>query len=200
MSLKNIFATCSLLTLVLLSAGALTNSPAAAKTVAYDIDSSHSVVIFKVRHLGVANFYGTFDKITGEVLFNESKPGDSSVKIEIDTNSIDSNSDDRNALLKDTDFFDSENHPTWTFQSTSVKKGKKGHMTLTGDLTLRGITKEIEADLETIGAGETLMGTRAGWEARFTLDRTDFEISGVLGGLGKEIEVIVAIEAVKRAE
>lgn len=201
MSFKKLITACSLLSLTLITAGALTSSPrASAETATYDIDGSHSIVIFKVRHLGIANFYGTFDELTGEVHYNESKPSECSIRVEIDSTSIDANSDDRNALLKDTDFFDSENHPAWTFESTEVAQGKDGHLKLSGDLTLRGKTKKIEADLETVGVGETFMGERAGWEARFTIDRTDFEISGVLGGLGKEIEVIVAIEGVKRAE
>lgn len=168
--------------------------------VPYDIDTGHSIVIFKIRHLGVANFYGTFDNVSGEIQYDEASPKKSSVKVEVDSTSIDSNNDERNELLMSSDFFDSENHKTWTFESTGVKKGKKDKLTLNGKLTMRGVEKEIEAELVPVGSGQTFMGERVGFEARFTIDRNDFKISGVPGGLGADVEVIVALEGMKREE
>ncbi len=183
----------TLLTCLTVSAFARTSAPKPEPS-KYGVDSSHSIVIFNVRHMGVANFYGTFDKITGEISFDSENLADSSVTVEVDSNSIDSNSDDRNELLKGADFFDSENHATWKFESTSVTEAEEGMMTLKGNLTLKGVTKEIEGELELIDQKETRRGKLAGWEARFSIDRTDFGISGVLGGLGKEVNVIVALE------
>ena len=187
---------------VLLGISAVTYSVAqpapARELVPYDVDSGHSIVIFKIRHLDVANFYGTFDSVTGEIQYDADNPTKSSVKVEIDTTSIDSNSKDRDELLMSSDFFDSGNHKSWTFESTGVKKGKKDAMQLMGKLTLRGVEKEIEAELVPVGEGKTFMGERVGFEARFSIDRNDFEISGVPGGLGADVDVIVALEGLKR--
>lgn len=191
----------SLLIPVLLAAGVETSGLTTPRgPERFVVDTGHSLALFKIRHLGVANFYGTFDTITGEVLFAEGHPADCSVEVEIDVASLDANSADREQHLASEDFFDAANHPKWTFESTKVEKGKSGLMKLTGDLTLRGVTKEVEAELEFLAEGRTMMGDhRAGWEARFTIDRTDFGISGVPGGLGKEVEVIVALEGIRQA-
>jgi len=205
MSLKKLATAFALGLIATLTASALTVpagvSVQTGETITYTVDSAHSIAVFDVRHLGVANFYGTFDRVSGEVIYNSEKPSECQVKIEIDANSIDANSEDREAHLKDTGFFDSKHFPTWTFESKSVKEGKKGVLQIVGDLTLKGVTKEIETEFLAIGFGKTMMGDeRAGWEARFTIDRTDYGISDVLGGLGKNVNVLVSIEAIKQSK
>ncbi len=191
-----VFPTLASLAILALGAFAFSSATpnASAEPVTYRVDSGHSIVLFKIRHMDVANFYGTFDKLSGEITFDEDKPANCSVKVEVESASIDSNSKDRDDLLKSAPFFDSETHPTWTFESTSVKKGKKGALVLLGDLTMKGVKKEVQVDLEVISAGSK---DRAGFEARFKLDRNDYGISGTPVGLGAEVEVIVALEGAK---
>ena len=165
----------------------------------YEVDSDHSLVVFKIRHLGVANFYGTFKRVSGQFRYDEAAPENSSVKVEVDVDSVDANNPERHKLLVGEGFFDAAKHPTWTFESTEVAKAADDQFTLKGELVVRGQKKEIEAELELIGAGRTFMGQRAGWEARFTIDRSEFGMTQVPPpGLGNEIEVIVSLEGVKR--
>lgn len=170
-------------------------SPVAPAT--YDIDGVHSAVLFRIKHLGVSYSYGRFNTIQGSFTYDEAKPEGSSIQIEIPTDSIDTGHDGRDQHLKSPDFFNAAEHPKITFVSKEVKKAKAGWLTVTGDLTLHGVTKPVTAEVEFVGAGDRgQMGQRAGFETTFTIKREDFGISRMLGetGLGNEVRVTVSLE------
>lgn len=177
-----------------------TAAPARAET--FRVDTGHSSVIYRVQHLGVSNFYGTFKDVSGTVVLDEDKPSDSSVEIAIDAASVDSRSEQRDGHLTSPDFFSAKEFPEITFESTKVKKGKeKGHFEVTGDMTVRGVTKSMTVDVELTGKDSTRMGYRAGFEAEFVLHMPDYKMPAMekmdASMLGRDVHVIVAIEAIR---
>src|SRR5689334_21035457 len=86
------------------------------------VDGGHSSNVFKVRHNGVASFYGRFNDMSGAVVWNAAEPAASSINVEVKTDSVDTNSEGRNKHLKSPDFFDAEKFETFGFKSTSIKK------------------------------------------------------------------------------
>ncbi len=171
-------------------------SSAPSEAVKFKIDGGHSSVLFRVKHFGVSNFYGRFNKVSGEITWDAASPEASSISIEIDAASVDSNDKGRDDHLRNTDFLSAKEFPTITFKSKSVKKvGEK--LELTGDLTLHGVTKSVTTTVEVTGAAETPFGYRAGFEANFDVKRSEFGVSGVPGGVGEDVRITVALEAVK---
>jgi len=171
-----------------------------AEAAGYTIDATHSSVLFKTNHGGVANFYGRFNGFQGEVTHDPAAPGKSSIRIVIDASSIDTNSRDRDRHLRSNDFLSAQEFPEIVFESKKVEaEGDRLHVQ--GDLTFHGVTKEVSAGVEVVGTG-TMRGAKvAGFEARFTIDMGDFGVSYVAqnpGTLGPEVELIVSLEC--RAE
>jgi polyisoprenoid-binding protein YceI len=164
---------------------------------AWTVDAVHSCVIFKLKHVGVSNFYGRFNEISGEVTFDEADPAKSSVKISIPASSVDTNNADRDTHLRSNDFLSAEEFTDITFASTKVAK-TKDRWTVTGDLTLHGVTKSISAEVEKIGEGDTpMMGLRAGYEARFKIQGADYDLAVMKEQpkiLGPEIELTIGLE------
>lgn len=175
-----------------------THAPAAPAR-AYAIDPVHSTVTFKVRHLGVSNFYGRFNQVTGSFLLDRDDAANSSVSVEIATASVDTHDEGRDKHLKSPDFFDVKKHPKITFESTSVAEAEGGFQ-VTGKLTYRGVEKEITTRAEFIGSGSTFMGDRAGLEARLQVRRSEFGDTKFVkeGALGDEVDLIVSLEGVSQ--
>ncbi|MCB9853698.1 MAG: YceI family protein [Phycisphaerales bacterium] len=160
----------------------------------YEVDSVHSSVVFGVTHVGASRFYGRFNKTTGQFSFDPADPSKAKFDIEVDADSIDTAFEGRDKHLKSPDFFNSKQFPTITFKSKSLEKqGDK--WVLTGDLTLHGVTKAIEADFEWVGIGEMRGQKKGGFEANFKFKRSDFGMTKFQdGALGDEVKVIVALE------
>jgi polyisoprenoid-binding protein YceI len=172
----------------------------------WDIDPVHSEVGFSVRHMAVSKVRGRFDKFDGVIVTAED-PLSSTVTATIDATSINTNQEQRDAHIKSADFFDIENHPTWTFTTTGVKDDD-GDYLLDGDLTIRGVTKPVTLKLEAHGAGpDAYGGTRMGFTATGEIHRSDFGVSfngpipGVSGGVivSEKVQITLEIEAVLRA-
>ena len=117
----------------------------------YNIDSVHSHVGFSVRHLVAAKVRGEFTEYSGTVTVGDS-PETSVVDATVSAASITTNNDMRDGHLKSADFLDLENHPNLTFKSTSIKPKGENYV-MTGDLTIRGVTKSVDFDLEFLGTG-----------------------------------------------
>ena len=169
------------------------------RAAAWNLDASHSSVLFRIKHLDVSNFWGRFDKVEGSMVWDEADLTKCSVTIEIDAASVDTNNAERDTHVKGPDFFDTAHFPKMTFKSSSVKK-KEGadSYELAGDLTFHGVTKAMTLEIRKVGSAETRMGTRCGFDCRFTLDRSDFGVKTYPATiLGHEIEVLVALECVK---
>jgi polyisoprenoid-binding protein YceI len=163
----------------------------------YKIDPVHSAVVFRCQHLGVSYAYGVFNDISGSFTFDEANPANSRCQVEIKTESIDTNNAKRDQHLKGPDFFDAKRYPTLKFVSTSVEKAGDKY-TLTGDLTMHGVTKRVTAPMEYVGsAKDPWGGFRCGFEVMFTVKRSDFEMKNMIGPVGDEVRVIVSIEGIK---
>ena len=171
----------------------------------YNVDPMHSQVGFVARHLVASKVRGNFTEFEGAVVIGDT-PETSSVTATVQAASITTNNEQRDGHLKSPDFLDLENHPTLTFVSTSVTpSGKEDHFDLTGDLTIRGITKQVTFDLEYLGTGPHMMEgmTVAGFEASVEIDRRDFNVNfdGALenGSLvvSNKITLTLEIEAAK---
>lgn len=165
------------------------------------IDPSHSEVGFSVRHLMVSKVKGNFETFEGVVTIAEN-PLESSVTAEVDLNSINTRDEGRDGHLKSADFFDTETHPKLTFASTSVIADGDDYK-VTGDLTIKGVTKQVVLDLEFNGVHpDPWGGTRAGFSAETEISRADFGIDFSIpmdgGGVvvGDKIKVTLEVEAV----
>ena len=170
----------------------------------WTIDPSHSEVGFTVRHLMVSKVRGLFETFEGSITIAED-PLQSSVRAEVDLSSINTRDAQRDGHLKSGDFFDVESHPKMTFTSTSVAASGSGY-TVTGDLTIKDVTKPVTLDLEFNGVGsDPWGGTRAGYTATGELSRKDFGIDFQIpmdgGGvvIGDKISIVLEVEAVLAA-
>jgi polyisoprenoid-binding protein YceI len=171
----------------------------------WNIDVVHSTVGFTVRHLMVSKVHGLFSKWSGTFAFDEANPAASHVEVSIDVASVDTREPQRDAHLRTGDFFEAEKFPKMTFKSTSVE-GAKNHFKVTGDLTLRGVTKPVVLDVEYAGrAKHPQMGERAGFSAHASINRKDFGVNynQVLeaGGLAlsEKVDINIEVEATKAA-
>jgi len=170
----------------------------------WTIDPLHSEVGFSVRHMMVSKVRGKFAKFSGELVTAEN-PLASSVTAEIDLSSIETGAEQRDAHLRSQDFFDTDNHPVMTYRSTGVRAERDGYV-LDGQLTLRGVTRQVPLHLEVNGFGpDPYGGTRAGFTATGEINRQDFGVSynaaletgGVV--VSDKVNIHLEIEAVLQA-
>ena len=181
--------------------GVAERAPSAKVASDFKIDGVHSSVIFKINHLGTSNFYGRINMAEGEFTFDPASPDSASINVTLKTDNIDSGNAQRDGHLKSPDFFDAKQFPTITFKSTGVKKVGDGYQ-LTGDLTLHGQTKPITAKFVHIGEKDAgaKFGYRSGFEATFTIKRSDFGMKFMAenGMLGDEVAVTASLEGVRK--
>ena len=191
----SIRATTALLLLALAPLAMASKSNTAAKET-FNIDSVHSTAIFRVQHLGAGNFYGRFNELEGTIDWDaENGPSfDVSIKIE----SVDSGNEALDRHLKNADFFDAKQFPTMTFKSTGAKK-MGDNWKVMGEMTMHGVTKAVEVDMEFVGRADVGRGDRVGFETTFTVKRSDFGMKwGVENGaLGDATKIIVSLEGIK---
>ena len=173
-------------------------APAAAESYALDIKGQHAFIDFRIKHLGYSWLKGRFDKFNGTFDYDEKNPAASNVKVEIDVASINSNHAERDKHLRGPDFLDVAKFPTATFESTSVKaEGSKA--TITGKLTLHGVTKDVTLNAERIGGGpDPWGGFRQGFIGSTTITLADFGITKDLGPASKDVELSLNLEGVKK--
>jgi polyisoprenoid-binding protein YceI len=142
----------------------------------WSIDPVHSEVGFSVRHMMVSKVRGRFTEFSGDIVTGE-RPEDSSVTAEISLSSINTGNEQRDAHIRSADFFEVEAFPTMTYRSTGVRV-EDGDFLVDGDLTLKGVTKNVPLRLELNGFGpDAYGGTRAGFTATAEINRRDFNVS-----------------------
>ena len=166
----------------------------------WTIDPSHSAVGFSVRHL-MSKVRGSFTEFTGEIVTTED-PLSSRVSVRIPTASITTNNAQRDGHLRSTDFFDAESGQELVFVGTSVRESEDGHV-IVGDLTINGVTREVELATEFLGVDVDAYGaTRLGAEATTSISRKDYGVDfnvPLEGGkllIGDKIDITLAVEAV----
>lgn len=169
----------------------------------WQIDAGHSDLSFRIRHF-MSRVRGTFRQWEGTIVADSGQWSDGAVSVTIQSASIDTGHERRDNDLRSTNFFDVANHPTITFKSTSVEV-EGNDLRITGDLTMRGVTRPVVLEGQFLGSSSSSQGRgRIGFEARTRIDRTAFGIVWnrvVEGGgvmLGDEVEIEIAIEAVRR--
>jgi len=173
----------------------------------WTIDASHSAAHFAVRHMMVSTVRGDMGKITGTVTFDSAKPTAGSIEATVDVTGIDTREAGRDKHLKSADFFDVEKFPTITFKSKRIDPVAAGGFKITGDLTMKGVTKEVVLDAEPLRPAikDQRGAARTGTTATTKLNRQDFGItwSRALDGGGvvvsDEVSVTIDIELISAA-
>ena len=169
----------------------------------YQIDSKHSSAHFKVRHLMIANVRGDFDSVTGTVAFDPAQPDAAKIEATIDVNSVHTGEAQRDAHVKTPDLFDAEKHPTITFRSKKITPSGNGNFKAAGDLTLRGVTKEITLDVEGLSDEVTDMWKlqRRGVAATTRISRKEFGMTFDPAGaiVSDAVEITIDIEMTRPA-
>ncbi len=166
-------------------------------------DPNHTLVEFSVKHMMITTVKGHFKSVRGTIVFDEADASRSWVEVEIDTASLDSGIEMRDIHLKSADFLDSKMYPTITFKSSSVEPQGEDHACVIGNLTIRGITREVVLDTEVTGRGKGPGGKETiGFEARTQISRSDFGMTlhTVLESGGVLVDDIVKIEIAVAAQ
>jgi polyisoprenoid-binding protein YceI len=173
-------------------------------TTTWAIDPAHAAVEFSVRHLMISTVKGRFTNVKGTVTMNDADPAQSHVDVTIDAASIDTREPQRDAHLRSADFLDAENFPTLTFKSRRITGLNGNEFKLVGDLTIRGVTREVTLDVTSHGqVADPWGGQRAGFEAVGKINRSDFGLTWNLlletGGVtvGDEVKIAIDAELVK---
>lgn len=173
----------------------------------WNIDPSHTLVEFAVRHMMLATVKGNFSGVSGTLIGDPNDLTNAKISVSVDINTIDTRNADRDQHLRSADFFDAENFPKMTFESRNITRTGENTYNIEGDLTIRGTTRPITLEAEFMGVGPDPWGnTRAGFEATGKLNRKDYgltwnaalETGGVL--VGEEVKITISAEFVKQAE
>ncbi len=179
----------------------LLGSTAIAQADDYTIDSEnmHAFINFRIQHLGYSWLYGRFNDFSGNFSYDEAKPETAKVEVSVKTTSVDTNHAERDKHIRSKDFFEVETFPEAKFVSTAYKPNGDGTGTLTGDLTLKGVTKPLEVKVHEIGAGKDPWGGfRRGFEGTAKFALADYGITYDLGPASKEVELILSLEGIKK--
>ncbi len=185
---------------VLTAAAVLAASASAwAQAGTFTLDKVHSNVVFKVGHMGVANMYGIIHGPEGTYSLDFANPSASKLEIKVLTENIDTGNEGRDRHLKSPDFFDVKQFPEITFVGKQFEKSGDKGMKVTGELTMLGKTKPVVVTLSFVGEGETKQGYKSGFEAQFTVKRSEFGMTKYLEGnaISDEITLMVAVEGKK---
>lgn len=179
-------------------AGADVATAATAQAGDYEVDIAHTNIGFGVKHLGFSVVIGRFNSFRGDISFNPA--GESSVNVEIDGASVDTNSQRRDDHLRSADFFEVTRFPKITYVSQSVEYDQNGDPNkVLGTLTMHGVSLPVPLEVKFIGAGEDPFGdVRTGYQAKATIKRSDFGMTNLIPVAGDEVEITINIEAIKK--
>ncbi|MBN8665163.1 MAG: YceI family protein [Chitinophagales bacterium] len=172
----------------------------------YKIDAAHSEINFKVKHLMITNVTGNFTQFDATMEAAADDFSDAKISFEADVNSINTNNEQRDGHLKSDDFFNAEQFPKLTFVSSGLQKKSDSEYALTGDLTIRNITKTVTLDVEFGGTMTDPWGQqKAGFEINGKINRKDFDLKWTAtteaGGIvvSDEVKLQLAVQMIKQA-
>jgi polyisoprenoid-binding protein YceI len=171
---------------------------ATAQVQTWNIDPNHTAAQFSVRHLGISTVRGAFTKVTGTVQYDPANPAKTVIDASIDANSIDTRVEMRDNDLRSEHFFNVAKFPALTFKSKKVEAAGTGKLKVTGDLTIKGVTKEAVLDVDVPGApikdpwGNQRMGTSASTK----INRQDFGVNADSGMVGDDIPITIDLEMI----
>lgn len=167
----------------------------------YTVDGSHAMVVWKLWHMGTSHYSGRFDKVTGTLKFDPSKPTESTLSVNIDPSSVDTTSAKLTEELISSQFFDAKKYPSITFKSTKVELGKKttdGKQAgkVHGDLTLHGVTKPVVLDVVFNGSqAHPMLGKQMlGFSGTTTIRRSEFGVNYGIPMVGDEVAIELEVE------
>jgi polyisoprenoid-binding protein YceI len=172
----------------------------------YKIDAAHSEIGFKIKHLVISTVSGNFTKFDATMVADKPDLSDASVSFEADIDSITTHSEQRDAHLKSEDFFHAEQYPKVTFQSTSIEKKGDNEYVLHGDLTIRGVTRNVALNVEHGGSVVDPWGqNKEGFELTGKISRKEFglkwnaftEAGGAV--VSDDVRLIMSVQMVKQA-
>jgi polyisoprenoid-binding protein YceI len=185
---------------------AIFSLPAPAATSTWQIDPMHSAAQFSVRHLAISTVRGGFSNVKGTINFDDADISKSSVDVTIDVSTVDTRTPDRDKDLKSDKFFDVAHYPFMTFKSKKVEQAGAGKLKVTGDLTIRGTTKEVVLDVDgpTAPVKDPWGNQRAAVTATTKINRQDFGVKwnatmdngGVV--VGDDVAITIDVEMVKQ--
>lgn len=177
-------------------------APLSAKAGTYEIDPNHTQIIFAIRHEGLSTFYGRFSKISGDLTFDPASPQTSALTVTIDMTGIQTHVDALDSELRD-NVFNAKKYPTATFVSTDITKTGDNTGTVTGNLTLDGVTRPVTLDVTFNGGRNSpipFQPYRIGFDATATIHRADFGIDGMIwsGFVGDDVNLMIESEMEKK--
>jgi polyisoprenoid-binding protein YceI len=180
-------------------------APQTSTTTTWNIDPAHSMAEFKVKHMMIANVKGHFSKVSGALFLDESELANSRIEASIEAASVHTRDEQRDAHLKSADFFDVEKFPTLLFKSKNIGIVRDGELSVDGDLTIHGVTRNVRFTVEgpTPPAKDPWGNTRVAISASTKINRKDFgltwnaalETGGIL--VGDEVTITLDVEFVK---
>jgi len=188
------------------AAAAVLSLPSSAGTSTWKIDPQHSSAQFSVRHLAISTVRGAFSKVTGTIILDENDVTKSAVDVTIDVSTVDTREPNRDNDLRSDKFFDVAHYPSMTFKSRKVEQVAPGKLKVTGDLTIRGTTKEVVLDVDgpTAPVKDPWGNQRAAVNATTKINRQDFGVKwnatmdngGVV--VGDDVPITIDVEMIKQ--
>lgn len=170
---------------------------ASAQVQTWNIDPNHTASQFSIKHLGISTVRGVFGKTTGTVQYDPKDPGKTVIEATIDAATVNTHVDARDNDLRGPNFFDVAKYPTITFKSTGVESTGEGKLKVTGDLTIRGTTKQVVLDVEGPTAPVQDKNTmKMGATATTKINRFDFGVNGAKSTAGSDVNITIDIELV----
>ena len=167
----------------------------------YKIDPVHSSVIFRIKHLDITYVYGRFNTPSGTLRFDPENAASNAVDMSVEAVNVDTDNSKRDKHLQSEDFFHVIKYPYISFKSKSFKKIEPDLYEVSGDLTLHGVTKPMTVTARYTGSGEDPWGgRRIGFESTFSVDRTDFGVTGSPDSVAEMVQVTVSVEAIREQE
>ena len=173
----------------------------------WKIDPAHTEINFTVRHMMISNVRGRFERFSGTVELDEQNPAKSKLSVQVETASVNTKEPQRDGHLRSPDFFNAEEYPNMTFESTNIEVLDANHGRVTGDLTIRDITRPVTLDVEYAGQVKSPWGkTAAGFTATGSINRKDWglewNVALETGGwlVGEEVKINIECEIIKQEE
>ncbi len=179
--------------------GLLGGNAVSASDYVIDTEGGHAYIQFRIGHLGFSWLTGRFSHFRGEFSYDEKSPEAATVEVEIDTSSIDTNHAERDRHLRDDDILDVERYPTASFVSTAYRPIDESRGVMTGLLTLHGVTRPIDIQVERVGSGtDPWGGYRMGFEGSAQITLADFGITKFLGEAARRMQFELGIEGIRQ--
>jgi polyisoprenoid-binding protein YceI len=183
----------------LLLAGSLSAGMTRADDYVIDTKGSHAFIQFQIPHLGYSLLLGRFNDFSGEFSYDADAPDTASVAVTINTASIDSNHAERDKHLRGEDFLDVDKYPQAEFVSTGYRENPDGTAVLSGNLTLHGVTRPVQIDVEPVGQGpDPWGGYRMGFTGSTRLKLADYGIDYDLGPASRDVDLFFSIEGIRQ--